>query len=138
MEYKPNKPGQPSPLFTLTPETYKKIVDQVAKDLSLSNAARIARVVPKTLCNWMERGLSDINENKESVFAQFFLDVKDAQGRKISMLLSKIEKGKRNWQALAWILEKCCAEDFGKDSEVYKQLLDDYKKLLEDMSSNKS
>lgn len=116
----------------------KIITDQIKLNLSISNAARIARIHPESIKNWMEKGFIDSKEPESSIFGQFFVDVREAQGIKISELLRKMEEGSKNWQSIAWILEKCCAEDFGKDSELYKQLLEDYKKLIQDMMVRKN
>lgn len=120
--------GQPT---KLTPERAIIVITNVRTNLSISNAARIARVCPQTPFNWIKRGEEDKAKKKDSIYTKFLDDVREAQGLKIRELMEKVEAMPKGWQAVAWLLEKCCAEDFGKDSELYKQLLEDYKMLMQ-------
>jgi|ERR1700733_519124 len=115
----------------LTPERAKIIVDNVRSDLSISNAARIARLSPQTPLNWMKRGQEDREKGVDSDYVKFLDDVREAQGLKVQEFMRAVATMNKGWQAVAWLLEKCCAEEFGKDSELYKQLLDDYKMLMQ-------
>lgn len=117
----------------LTEEVSKIIVAQIELRLSVSNAARIARVHPESIKNWIEKGFIDVKDNNDTIFAQFFVNIREAQGKKVAELLKKIEEGQKNWQGIAWILEKCCAEEFGKESELYKELFADFQKLVQSM-----
>lgn len=129
------KMGRPT---SLTEPVMQLIVEQIRERLSVSNAARIARVHPESIKNWIEQGFKDIKDKKDTIFAHFFVNIREAQGKKVAEMLKKIEEGQKNWQGIAWILEKCCADEFGKDSELYRQLLEDYKKLMEDMINRKN
>jgi len=115
----------------LTPERAKIIVDNVRSDLSISNAARIARLSPQTPLNWMKRGQEDREKGVDSDYVKFLDDVREAQGLKVQEFMRAVATMNKGWQAVAWLLEKRCAEEFGKDSELYKQLLDDYKMLMQ-------
>lgn len=115
----------------LTPERAVIVITNVRTNLSISNAARIARISPQTPLNWMKRGEEDKAAKKETIYTRFLDDVREAQGLKVRELMEKVEAMPKGWQAVAWLLEKCCAEDFGKDSELYKQLLEDYKMLMQ-------
>ena len=117
----------------LTPERAIIVITNVRTNLSISNAARIARISPQTPLNWMKRGQEDKDKNIESIHTRFLDDVREAQGLKVRELMEKVEAMPKGWQAVAWLLEKCCAEDFGKESELYKQLLDDYKMLMQSL-----
>ncbi len=117
----------------LTPERAKLVVDNVRTHLSITNAARIARVCPQTPLNWMKRGQEDKESKKDTIHTQFLDNVREAQGLKVRELMEKVEAMPKGWQAVAWLLEKCCSEDFGKESELYKQLLEDYKMLMQSL-----
>lgn len=127
LEYVPGRPHK------LTPEKEEIILREVRKNISITNAARCAAVDPWTIKHWMEAGYGDHKKHEDTIFAQFFRKIVVAQGERISEMLQIIAGRPTNWQALAWLLEKCCAEDFGKDSELYKQLLEDYKRLIQEM-----
>ncbi len=109
------------------------IVAKIRKNLSFSNAARFANVETSTVIDWVNKGKKEKESDLNTDFAQFYNDVRAAQAEKIAELLEKIELMPKGWQAIAWYLEKCCAEDFGKDSELYRQLLDDYKMLMQSL-----
>ncbi|MGC2661757.1 MAG: hypothetical protein WA324_27685 [Bryobacteraceae bacterium] len=111
----------------------KIIVDNIRKHLSITNAARVARLSPQTPLNWLKQGESEKAQGLKTIHTEFLDNAREAQGLKISEMLEKIEAMPKGWQAIAWYLEKCCAEDFGKDSELYKQLLEDYKMLMQSL-----
>lgn len=116
----------------LTDEVIVKILHHAYADLLLNNAARIARVHEQTLKGWMDRGKEDFLQKRVTFLAKFFTQVREKQATKISELLHKIESCTKNWQALAWKLEKCFREDFGLEAPEFKELLDLYLKLKDD------
>jgi hypothetical protein len=122
---------EPRDPYKLTPERAKIVIDNVRSDLSITNAGRIARVSPQTPLNWITRGKQDRSNNIESLYTAFLDDVLEAQGLKVREYLRDVASMNKGWQAVAWILEKSVAEDFGRDSELYKQLLEDYKMLMQ-------
>lgn len=116
------------------PEAVKlRIIKAISDDLIISNAARHGRVTPETLKTWLSLGSDDVNAGLDTQLAAFYLDVREAQGKKISSLLDIVGNAKRNWQAAAWMLEKGAREDFGGDSYEYKELLELYSKLRDDL-----
>lgn len=129
-----NPNGRPT---KLTAERAEIVISNVRSHLSITNAARIARICPQTPLNWIAKGTEDKKNGKSTIHTKFLDNVREAQGLKIRELMEKVEAMPKGWQAVAWLLEKCCAEDFGKDSELYKQLLDDYKMLMQSLVDNK-
>ena len=123
-----NPVGRPT-IFTL--EKAQIIVDRVRTHLSIYNAAQKAREHHQTVFNWLKYGEDDLLAGKETEFAQFFANVREARADKVGEMIKTIESMPKSWQAISWLLEKCCAEEFGKDSELYKQLLEDYKMLMQ-------
>lgn len=122
---------EPREPYKLTPERAKIVIDNIRSDLSISNAGRIARVSPQTPLNWITRGKEDRKAGIESTYTRFMDDALEAQGLKVREYMRDVATMSKGWQSVAWLLEKCCAEDFGKDSELYKQLLEDYKMLMQ-------
>jgi hypothetical protein len=123
-----NLGGRPS---TLTREIGQKIIDSVRKMLSINHSSELHCVPRTTTQSWMDRGRVDIEAGIESDFAWFSANIKKARSEFIEESVYRLRGGVQNWQATAWLLERCCAEDFGKDAELYKQLLDDYKMLMQ-------
>ena len=122
--------GRPT---TFTPEKGKMIVERVRTHLSIHNAAEKAREHHQTVFNWLKYGENDLLEGRETMFSNFFADVRAARAEKVGELLMVIESMPKSWQAISWMLEKCVSEEFGKDSELYRQLLDDYKMLMQSL-----
>ena len=126
------KPRSVDP-WQMTPEKVSIILDNVRSDLSLTNAARIAKLSPQTPHNWITCAKADMEAGLESMYTKFYDDFLEAQGLKVREFMRDVASMNKGWQAVAWLLEKCCAEDFGKESELYKQLLDDYKNLMQSL-----
>jgi hypothetical protein len=122
--------GRPT---TLNEEIGQLIIDNVREFLSVNHAAEINEVPRPTVQSWINKGYEDLKEGKDSLFAWFSSNIRKARASKIQEYLKRLESNEKNWQSIAWILERCCAEDFGKDSELYKQLLEDYKMLMQSM-----
>ena len=121
----------------LQPPTKTQInffTDRAYEDLLLSNVCRRSSVHPELAAKWMERGSQDASNGIDSNFSDFYYKVREAQSKKISETLKKISGCPRNWQSLAWYLEKCFREDFSNEAEMYKKLLEDYQRIIQDIS----
>ena len=125
-----NRPGQPTKLNKVIAA---EIVENVRYQLSISNAARLASQSPSTVNTWIKRGMSDAENGLNNDFVEFALDARKAQGEKVSELIDIIASGQDNWRAIAWLLEKCLPEEFGRNNELYKRLLNDYKLLSQSL-----
>lgn len=125
-----NRPGQPT---KLNKKVAAEIIENVRNQLSISNAARLSGMPPSTVINWFNRGYEDAEKGLKNDFTDFALNLGKAKAEKIQEFMNKIASGEDNWKALAWLLEKCCPDDFGKDNELYKQLLTDYKMLTQSL-----
>lgn len=115
----------------LTEEISADIIASVRRFLSINNAAEVNGVPRATVTTWMRHGNLDFDNEEDSIFARFTQGIKKARAEKVQDYLGELELRQTNWQSIAWTLERCCAEDFGKDAELYRQLLDDYKMLMQ-------
>lgn len=89
--------GRPTKLDDLTA---KRIVDAVAKGLPRDTAARLGRVTPRTLYDWLARGRAG-----EQPYLQFLQRVEEAEAEGEQELVVHIRTAaSRNWQAAAWLL----------------------------------
>ena len=109
------------------------ILESVSDELILTNAARRARVTLEQLKTWLSLGHEDVSRGFKTDLGEFYLDVMEAQGDRVKELLLKVSQGKRGWKSATWILERCLKEDFGTDSTEYKDLLELYTKLRDDL-----
>ena len=109
----------------------KLIIKDVRSHLSIQNAAKCVGLSHATILTWLKIGETELSEGLDTQHVKFLTKLRAAQGLKVKELMLKVEEMPKCWQAIAWLLEKCCADEFGKDSELTKQLLEDYKMLMQ-------
>ncbi len=127
---KKNLGGRPT---TLTEELAAAIISDVREYLSLYHAAESNLIPRTTVATWMSHGNKDLEDGKDNIFTRFTNGIKKARAEFVQETIRTLKCAPKNWQANAWLLERCCAEDFGKDAELYKQLLEDYKMLMQSL-----
>ncbi len=127
---KKNLGGRPT---TLTEELAVAIISDVREYLSINHAAEANNQPRSTVTSWMARGNEELANGKDTIYVQFSQGIKKARAEFVQETIRTLKCAPKNWQANAWILERCCAEDFGKDAELYKQLLEDYKMLMQSL-----
>jgi hypothetical protein len=113
--------GRPS---KLTGDLQGKLVEAIASGLPLKSAAAIAGICYETLNRWKKKGES---QNAGPEYRQFCHALEQANAAAMQYHLQNIaEKGKDDWRASAWILERRFRTDFGKDQiEQSSNPLDD-------------
>lgn len=117
-------------LIPPTDDEFNGLVYWVGEDLLLTNACRKMKIHPHRLERWMEQGSTDAKEGINSVFANLYYKIRESQSIRISETLKKMTTCPKNWQALAWFLERCFKEDFSNDAEQYRRLLEDYQRII--------
>lgn len=122
--------GRPT---TLTDEIAAAIIADVRDSLSINFAAEAQGQPRSTIQSWIVRGNEDLAEGLDTIYGLFSQGIKRARAEFVQETLRTLKSAPKNWQANAWLLERCCAEDFGKDAELYKQLLEDYKMLMQSL-----
>lgn len=101
----------------LTEELCDKICKDIQQGGTLKYAAMHNGITEQTFYNWMKRG--EESKTQTGKFFEFFESVKRAQEDGKTRLISKIEMhGERNWQALAWLLERMYPDEFGRTQRV--------------------
>ncbi len=126
IQYEQRKPGHP---YELTREDHTNIVNAYKETIVLSNVAGLCGRHEQTIKRWLEQGSEDILEGKNTIFSQFYTDVKKALG----VFKVKYEKllllGGDGWQAIAWYLERCARKDYGRDNDLIAEIYEDFKKI---------
>lgn len=130
-----NKMGRPT---TFTAEKGQIIVNSVRKNLSIFTAAGLARTPHQNVFNWLKIGEKHMMEGKETEMADFSANVYEARALKVAEMLGVLEEMPKGWQAISWILEKCVQEEFGRETELYKKLMEDYQRLMQAVLDAKS
>jgi hypothetical protein len=126
-----SKRGRP---FTYDPQKHlQPLVEAVNDVLALGQVAGSCGVPRATFFDWIKKGDEDLKNNPDSDFAQLSDAIRRAQAKKAKELIAEAMKGKKNSKFIQWLLKVCLREDFGEDSELYKELLAAYMKLADDM-----
>jgi len=130
MAYIPNegKLGHP---YELTPKDHANIVAAYKNTIVLSNVAGICRRHKETIKRWLDKGSEDILAGKESLFATLYADVKEVLAELKLKHEQELLQGGNGWQAIAWYLERCAYADYGRESELIREIKEDFDKLKE-------
>lgn len=102
---------------SLTQEVKDRFFSAIDDFLTIKMAAYEARVHPDTIHHWFNRGESDIKAGVSSIFSDFLNEYHSVRNNRSRHVLRKIDQADKNWQAHAFLLEKCFAEDYGKESD---------------------
>lgn len=125
-----SQPRMGAPL-TYDPKQYDQIIQAVHDVLVIGQVANLVGVPRVTFINWLDRGDEDRSNGISSELAHLSTGVRLAQGQEAKELIERIKKNKKGVGNARWLLEKCFAEDFGKDAEAFKQLLAKYEKVVD-------
>ncbi len=95
------------------------LCNAISKNIAEGNTLRFSvekeGVTYRTHCNWMERG----EKAKSGKFFHYFHSIKKAEEEGKNFLVRGIkEHGKKNWQAMAWLLERKYPHEFGRRENV--------------------
>lgn len=126
--FRSNPPGFHT---TLTPELHEKIISLVPTCLTPYIVAKCARLRYPTLLNWLKRGREDADKEQCTIFSQLAYDFEEKLGESLSRCVQNVLDCGKNWPAAWELLSSLDRENFGKESILYKDLLDSYKKLFE-------
>lgn len=102
----------------LTPERHATIVETFRKGGTPRMVAGKARVAEDTLLRWLRNGESDWkawdegNADEQTIFAQLFIDARDAIADRDLSWLDEVKSGEKTWQRFAWLLERTAPTEF--------------------------
>lgn len=102
----------------LNDELIQLAADAVKRLYYIDAVADYLQITRKNIYNWLQRGEDDIDD-ESSIYRKFLLTLKKAQADAKMELLGKVADGQgANWQAKAWILERCFPREFGKRDKM--------------------
>jgi hypothetical protein len=121
--------GRPS---QLKDPVRSKILASIRLGLPYYQAARAGGIAPSTFWAWMAAGRKDAVAKKVSPFSEFLDAVKKAEAEHVREAVGVIRKiGKKQWQAMAWILERRHPKDFGNDRTELRRALKEMAEMKE-------
>lgn len=126
--FRANPPGFHT---TLTQELHDKIISFVPTCLTPYIVAKRARVHYPKLLRWLKRGMDEADQDLCTIYSQLWYDFEEKLGESLSNCVQNVLSGTKNWQSAWEVLSSLDRENFGKESILYKDLLDSYKKLFE-------
>lgn len=102
----------------------RRILADLADGQTRACAAARAGITDRTLQNWMARG-----RKGEEPFTSFVSAVKKAERDAEAVAVAAIRTaGAKNWTAYAWWLERKFPESWGKDAELLREIVAEYRK----------
>lgn len=121
-------------------EEIKKLFFSALKmGFSNEKACDYAGISEVTLYATINKGEKDLSQNKKNtVYANFVKEYKKAKAAFIMRHTAKIEKASEDgsWQASAWLLERRCASDYGRQVKISDDNNGILGKLLEALQEN--
>jgi transposase-like protein len=104
------------------------ILKVISRGNTRANAAEQAGIGERTLREWVARG-----KKGDPTFAAFSAALKMAERKAEGRMVGVIRKaGRTNWTAAAWWLERKFPEAWGKDAEILREMLAEYRKRKKD------
>lgn len=90
----------------LNEELTEKMKAEIANGLPVSYACDLFGITRMSFSNWMRRGETDFEAEEETVYADFFYNIKKAQAEYVRDAKDDIRSGRPGWQGAAWWLER--------------------------------
>lgn len=100
----------------LTQEMHDKIVENVKKVFVLRHVAGLSEINVDSIYEWLNRAKEDRKSGIETIYTKFSDALKKAQAEAVQFLVGEICIRPNNWQANAWILERCFRKDFSSNA----------------------
>jgi transposase len=106
--------GRPS---KLNDELCQAICKNISQGNTLTYSVQKEGLSYQSFLNWMKKG--EESKTQSGKFFEFFEAIKKAQEEGKNSLVTGIrEHGKKNWQAMAWLLERMYPNEFGRRENV--------------------
>ena len=129
-------PGRPSGTDKPLPlDKIDLLVEGFARTFALRRAAGWALESPYHVKKWLQQGEEDTKNQIVSDYSRLFLMVGQALSFKANEYIKCLEALPKNGASIMWLLQHCLKEDYGNDSDDYKELLELYKNLLHSYKS---
>lgn len=90
----------------LTPELIKNMAAEIADGLPVCYTCDLFGVVEASYHNWMRQGQEDYEQDKETIHAQLFSEIKKSYAQYVNTSKKRIHSGTPGWQGTAWWLER--------------------------------
>lgn len=109
----------------LNKELISAIAKAVEEDMPNVEACALFRIHESTFYYWKQKGEQDLLAGINSLEREFLEAIKEAEGRAIKRGLANIKRASmdgKQWQAGAWILERCYRKRFAQNADQFEKL----------------
>ena len=122
-----------------TEERREQIINDVSNGVPQYLASEAAGIHKDTFQEWVNRGQADLAAGNETEYSRFSVRIKQAQKKKIALLISDIDGGADKWQGKAWILERCWNKYFSANQAINEmsEKLAQLEKAIDNLTSSK-
>lgn len=132
---KRKKKGRPKTIYKtpgrkskLTPELINEMEDLVKQGYTFRDCCAVLDINESTFYSWINKA-NELQEDgnklavsEKSLYLELTKSLKRADTERKNALKQKIERhGNKQWQALAWILERSYPQEFGKVEQEQQQ-----------------
>jgi len=95
------------PPSKITDELIDQICEHIRDGNYVETSCLACGIAKRTFYNWAKRGEQESNEGQETIYARFYERLHEAYSLAEVDLIRRINrKDEKNWQRLAWILER--------------------------------
>lgn len=102
-------------IIEMDPEKVKAFLEAVGDGMSNRMACALAGFDDTSFYSWLKKA-----EDGDGKYLDFVNKYKNAKAKFVRKHVKSIEAASRNgsWQASAWMLERCCPEDYAAKSQI--------------------
>lgn len=129
MQEAKNLGGRP---LELTEDKIEHILSFVEDGVIVHQVARLSCTPHTNLHRWLGRGKEDAMQGIDNLYSRLWTKFEEKRAAVIKKWMGNIGDRLTNWQANAWLLERCFREDFGLDAGSIQELFNNYLKLKQD------
>lgn len=110
-------------------EIFYGLLEDSRRMIPLSHSANSRGIAASTLYKWLERGISESDEGKETELSKFAMEMRSIDCENIQGLISEVKAGCKAWQSKAWLLERRYPTEFTLYSGEFNRLREEINDL---------
>ncbi len=113
----------------------KELIEEICKYIGAGgtnkDACVMANISEAIFYKWLQIGQKDFEENKKTIYVEFFESIKKAQIKFKLWHVQNISNAAKagTWTASAWVLERKFYEEYGNKAHI-RQIDDDGKETI--------
>lgn len=120
----------------LTDERITAIINCIKDNIPYKLAAESNGITEQLFYSWLRDGEQDLENEVDSLHAKLFQKIKSCETEKVRNLLLQIQKGEKNWQSHAWILDRhpCYRKFFSANAHELEKIQAEMQEIKDTMA----